>query len=237
MEIKDIIKWWKFPKATIINRNLPKTQIFPHIKNAKDKQFLIDSVQSIYMLANFKTDNTQIPNYKSDDELYTEIWFYYVKTKKSGESEKIFKILTGLIPYPLVILTDEADGFTLYTGKFKRLTNDYLKLENIYPSPIFKYEEANSILDKLTIEEIQHQNFKVFYDGVRDELTRNLAIEQYGEVAQDITAATKDQLDKLNKSIETLRSQIKHEKQLNRKIDMQMQMRQLKNELQSILDQ
>lgn len=77
METKDIIKWWKFPNATIINRNLPKTQIYPHMQSVADKQFLQNSVQSIYVLANLKSANTNIATYEDDKELYQEIQFLY----------------------------------------------------------------------------------------------------------------------------------------------------------------
>lgn len=237
METKNIVKWWFFPKATIINKNLPKIQIFPHMKNAKDKQFLTDSVQSIYMLANFKSENTNILSFESEDELYTEIWFYYVKTKEKGNSEKIFKLLSSLIPYPLVVLTDEIEDFTLYTGRFERQPNNFLKLKNIYPSPIYNIDSAESVLADLDLSELPRQNFKVFYDGLRDELAKQLAANQYGVESDGITADKKDQLDILNKQIEALKMQVKKEKQLNRKIDLQMQLKKAKDELKKLLEQ
>lgn len=235
METKDIVKWWGIPKATIINKNLPKKQLFPHIKSVKEKQFLIDSVQSVYMLANFKTDNTNIPPFESVDELYIEIWFYYVKAKEKGNAEKIFKLLASLIPYPLVVLTEESQTFTLYTGRFERQVNNYLKLENSYPSRVFKSEEVELVLRNVVLSELPRQNFKVFYDGLRDELTKQLAVEQYGGETSDITADEKDQLDELSKQIDSLRRKIKKEKQLNQKIDMQMQLKKLKDELQNLI--
>lgn len=236
METKDIIKWWGFPKATVINRNLPKTQIFPHIKNVKDKHFLTGSVQSIYMLANFKTDNTNISVYESDEELYQEIWFYYVKTKEQGDSEKIYRLLSALIPYPIVVLTDEPENFTLYTGRFEKLSTGYLKLLSVYPSPVYKGEEVESVLKKLVLSELPHQNFKVFYDGLRDELATQLAKSLYGKGVGEITSDTKDQLDELNHQIEVLRNKIKKEKQLNRKIGMQVQLKKLKDLLRELIN-
>ena len=237
METKNIVKWWLFPKATIINKNLPKIQIFPHMKNAKDKQFLTDSVQSIYMLANFKSENTNILSFESEDELYTEIWFYYVKTKEKGNSEKIFKLLSSLIPYPLVVLTDEIEDFTLYTGRFERQPNNFLKLKNIYPSPIYNIDSAESVLADLDLSELPRQNFKVFYDGLRDELAKQLAANQYGVEPDGITPAKKHQLDILNKQIEASNMKVTTEKQLNRKIDLQMQLKKAKDELKKLLEQ
>lgn len=237
METKDIIKWWNFPSATIINRNLPKTQIYPHMKNAADKQFLQDSVQSIYMLASLKTDNTHIAVYEDDKELYQEIQFLYVKTKDKGDSTKIYKMLAHLIPYPLVILTDELDSFTIYTGRFEKLSTGFLKLVNVYPSPVYQDENLEEVLQQISLIDLPRQNLKTFYDGLRDEIATATAKSQYGEAVGNITGEEKDQLDALKKQIEDLRGQIKKERQLNRKIDMQMKLKKLKDELSSKINQ
>ena len=237
LETKDIIKWWKFPSATIINRNLPKTQIYPHMKNTADKQFLQDSVQSIYMLASLKTDNTHIAVYEDDKELYQEIQFLYVKTKDKGDSTKIYKMLAHLIPYPLVILTDGPDSFTIYTGRFEKLSTGFLKLVNVYPSPVYQDENLEEVLQQISLIDLPRQNLKTFYDGLRDEIATATAKSQYGEAVGNITGEEKDQLDALKKQIEDLRGQIKKERQLNRKIDMQMKLKKLKDELSSKINQ
>lgn len=237
METKDIIKWWKFPSATIINRNLPKTQIYPHMKNAADKQFLQDSVQSIYMLASLKTDNTHIAVYEDDKELYQEIQFLDVKTKDKGDSTKIYKMLAHLLPYPLVILADEPDSFTIYTGRFEKLSTGFLKLVNVYPSSVYQDENLEEVLQQISLIDLPRQNLKTFYDGLRDEIATATAKSQYGEAVGNINGEEKDQLDALKKQIEDLRGQIKKERQLNRKIDMQMKLKKLKDELSSKINQ
>lgn len=237
LETKDIIKWWKFPSATIINRNLPKTQIYPHMKNTADKQFLQDSVQSIYMLASLKTDNTHIAVYEDDKELYQEIQFLDVKTKDKGDSTKIYKMLAHLLPYPLVILADEPDSFTIYTGRFEKLSTGFLKLVNVYPSSVYQDENLEEVLQQISLIDLPRQNLKTFYDGLRDEIATATAKSQYGEAVGNITGEEKDQLDALKKQIEDLRGQIKKERQLNRKINMQMKLKKLKDELSSKINQ
>ena len=203
------------------------------MKNTADKQFLQDSVQSIYMLANLKTDNTNIAVYEDDKELYQEIQFLYGKTKDKGDSTKIYKMLSHLIPYPLVILIDEPDSFTIYTGRFEKLSTGFLKLVNVYPSPVYQDENLEEVLQQISLIDLPRQNLKTFYDGLRDEIATATAKSQYGEAVGNITGEEKDQLDALKKQIEDLRGQIKKERQLNRKIDMQIKLKKLKDELSS----
>lgn len=207
------------------------------MKNAADKQFLQDSVQSIYMLASLKTDNTHIAVYEDDKELYQEIQFLYVKTKDKGDSTKIYKMLAHLLPYPLVILADEPDSFTIYTGRFEKLSTGFLKLVNVYPSSVYQDENLEEVLQQISLIDLPRQNLKTFYDGLRDEIATATAKSQYGEAVGNITGEEKDQLDALKKQIEDLRGQIKKERQLNRKIDMQMKLKKLRDELSSKINQ
>ena len=207
------------------------------MKNAADKKFLQDSVQSIYMLASLKTDNTHITVYEDEKELYQEIQFLYVKTKDKDDSTKIYKMLAQLIPYPLVILTEESDGFTIYTGRFEKLSTGFLKLVNVYPSLVYQDENLEEVLQQISLIDLPRQNLKTFYDGLRDEIATATAKSQYGEAVANITGEEKDQLDALKKQIEDLRGQIKKERQLNRKIDMQMKLKKLKDELSSKINQ
>ncbi|WP_423479839.1 DUF4391 domain-containing protein (plasmid) [Ligilactobacillus salivarius] len=236
METKNIIKWWNFPSATIINKNLPKTQIYPYIKKVEDKKLLQDSVQSIYILANIQTNNTHIEVYEDNKELYQEIQFFYVKMKKKDESKKVYKLLAHLIPYPLVVLIDESKNFSIYTGRFEKLSNGFLKLVSIYASPFYKADDLKEVLKQLSLADFPKNNMKEFYDGLRDKIVTITVKVQYGEEVDNITSEKKDQLDNLQNQIEHLRKCIKKERQLNRKIDMQMKLKKLKDELSNKLN-
>ncbi|MGL5550319.1 MAG: DUF4391 domain-containing protein [Culicoidibacterales bacterium] len=231
------MKWWGFPRATIINRNLPKTQIYPHMKNAADRQFLQDSVKSICLLASIKTDNTHIAVYEDDKEIYQEIQFLYVKTKDKDESTKIYKLLAQLIPYPLVILTDEPDSFTIIAGRYEKLSTGFLKLISVYASPNYQDENLEEVLQQINLINLPRVNLKTFYCGLVNEVATATAKEQYGETVGYITGKKKDQLDVIKKQIKDLRSQIMKERQLNRKIELQMKLKKLKDEFSNMIKQ
>ncbi|WP_225354235.1 DUF4391 domain-containing protein [Lacticaseibacillus saniviri] len=70
---------------------------------------------------------------------------------------------------------------------------------------------------------------------MQSEITQQLTAVQFGVRAETVTTYEKDRLDELSKRIETLRKKIKGERQLNRKIEMQMELKKRKDELQSVL--
>lgn len=230
LETKDIIKWWNFPRATIINRNLPKASTYSHIRNQAEKHYLQDNVKSIYVLANFKTANTNIPQFENDNEQYQEVQFLYVRAKREIDLKKNYKVLLDLIPYPLVILTEEPNGYTICTGKFEKLSNGFLKLLKIYPSQVYNIKNLQFALQEFSLNNLPNQNFKTFYNGLSDEIATSLARKQYGEKISNVTREEKDELDDLKKQIKNLKVQIKREHQLNRKVDMQMRKKQLEDQ-------
>ncbi|UQS81817.1 DUF4391 domain-containing protein [Bombilactobacillus folatiphilus] len=239
METKDIIKWWDLPQATVINRNFPKVKITPQLKKAKDKQFLVDMVQSIYMLADFKTDNTNIPSYESNEELYQELWFFYVKSKYDNEGEAIYRLLASVVPYPIVVLLEQDQVFVIYLGRFEKLAKGYLKLLSVYESPCYQLEKAEQVLNSLSLADLPQQNMKVLYDSLRDKIVNQYVKVDYHADINVMTGYNSELLDQvriLEKQITALRNKIKRETQLNRKVEMQMELKKLKDQLNELIE-
>lgn len=235
MEIRNFLKWWKFPKNTVVNRNLPKSQIYLHMKNSNDKAYLQEYVQSIYLLANFKTENTRIPAYESEIETFQEIQFIYLKVREGGNSEKLYKLLASLIPYPLVVIAEHEDCFVIYTGRFEKMSTGYIRLLNIYDSPLITEQELEEILNQLSILVLPSQNLKVLYEALRDTIVNFKVKRQYTTFEGKLDSVQKDRIDELNVEINKMKNAIKKEKQINRKVEYQVKLRKLKQELNDIL--
>ncbi|WP_338155274.1 DUF4391 domain-containing protein [Latilactobacillus sakei] len=109
-------------------------------------------------------------------------------------------------------------------------TNNFLKLVNVYPSPEYQKDNLQQVLESLSLADLSKQNLKTLYDDLRQLLTTQLAQQQYDQQIEVISINQKDELDQLNQMIETVKIKIRKEKQLNRKIDMQMQLHGLKQQ-------
>ena len=103
-----------------------------------------------------------------------------------------------------------------------------MNLINIYSSPKYSESDFNCVLQKLTLKDLPNNNFKEFYDGLCNQVVTLEAREHYSKRLNTITREEKDQLDDLSSQIEKLRTKIKREHQINRKIDMQMKLTALK---------
>lgn len=236
MDTKEIIKFWHFPSETIINKNIPKLQIYKHLKSNDEKNYLQDKVKSIYLLASYKTNNTNIPKFESEQELYSEIEFFYIEAKQALNKEKVYKILTKTIPYPLVILFEENDRFIFYFGKFSKLSNGFLKLEQFYNSLDYDENQIRSILSKLNFSKLDNINFKVLYESMISILSTDAIKNNYEKDVKSISGEDKNRIDELNKEISDLKKDISKEHQINLKIEMQMKRKVLEEEINNILN-
>ncbi len=235
MKVNDIIKFWNLDKETIINRNLPKVQIYSALNKTKDKEFIQKTIQSIYLIANYKPENTRIPLYESDFESYQEIQFMHIKVRKDNSEKNVFKILSEIIPYPLISIIQNNEQFVIMTGRYEKLSNGYLRLIQSYSSPIYSTDEIENVLSIYNLNNYKKYNLKLFYDDLRDDISTQTIREEYDKEVQ-ISSEEKDKLDSIKKEINILSNKISKERQLNKKIELQVKLKKSKDELEMIIN-
>lgn len=235
MKVNDIIKFWNLDKETVINRNLPKVQIYSALKRTTDKEFIQKTIQSIYLIANYKPENTRIPLYESDLESYQEIQFMYIKVRKDNSEKKTFKILSEIIPYPLISIIQNNEQFIIMTGRYEKLSNGYLRLIQSYSSPIYSTDEIENVLSIYNLNDYSKYNLKLFYDNIRDDISTQKIREEFDSEVQ-ISSEEKDEIDNLKKEINILSNKMSKERQLNKKIELQVKLKKQKDELKMILN-
>lgn len=236
MEIKQIIRAWDFPKNTIINRNLPKATLYKQMMDAKKKEFLQNSVQTIYWMASYKTDNTNIKLFSSDEELYTEVEFIYVQVRNDDVSDKVYKTIAELIPYPLVVLMEDPNKLHIVSGRYERKTGNVLRLTKVYKSSDYNEVAIIQFLNKLTLKNLPKSNFKVFYDTIRDIIINDEA-KARDDIDDDVLldANVSDQLNELDKLIERTKNAAKKEKQLHKAAPLYKELNKLKEQRKIML--
>ncbi|EOH95247.1 DUF4391 domain-containing protein [Enterococcus pallens] len=235
MEIVEIINAWQFPPNTLINRYLPKNDFYKHLRKTEDKRLVQKMIKRIWWLASFKSETTNIPIYESENELYTEIEFLYVQMNEQVAFDKIFQVLSNAIPYPLVVFVAFPEDCAIYTGKYERKKDDYLKLIRTYPSACFTEGEIQNTLKKLSLQNLPSLNFKVFYEGINNAVSATVVEEEFGVYKTSIDAQLKDDLERLSQEIAKLENRAKEEKQLNKKIPILLKLKNKKEEQESLL--
>jgi len=149
---------------------------------------------------------------------------------------EVYKIFAHVIPYPLVILfTDGEHSRWVLATHQKQSQTHLLKMDGI-----FEVDETISfgqIEDYLSFEKMNKLNLKAFYTSWIEQLLQIELQVKYG-IQSNITLENNilQKLTELDRQIDSLVSQAKREKQMNRRIALQVEASKLKSTKQALIE-
>ena len=195
------------PKSTEVAKQLPKKAIYAKFQmNHAEKEKFDADISKIYIANEISPMTIHI----AKGENVASIYLLQVVLKRKQFTEKTLVTLTKLIDQNMILLLEYEDECKLAVFRTKLL-----------PSPWQPKEKCTIQLKGLDL----------------DSVWENLII-QIGDITvqQDHTLdeqiATDDRAEKLKKEIAKLESKIRKEKQLNRQMKLNCELKKLKKELE-----
>lgn len=236
MNEAQLLKAIGLPKATQILKTLPYNQLENKLTTAQ-KKIIADHVVSrgIRILATIQTSNTNIATYESDTERYDSIVFLAVNVQDLKKSTQIYKVFASVMPNPLVILFfDETNTKWLFATHEKK-KEGFLATNTLYEvdeSVTVEKVEAN-----LHFDHFDKTNLKTFYESWIEQLYQ---IELKARYNMDTPITLQNNvLEKLvvmDEQIEYLVGEAKREKQLNKRIALQMEANKIKEQKAKLME-
>lgn len=204
-----------FPKRSIVDSNIPKSKIYVNINaTQKIKDLFIKEVDKIRW--EYKVSNVTVN--LSANKLVKEFQIFSIYQRNEKLPESILKYIDKSIPSPIIYQL-------IYNNKLKysvSVKND--KSKNYYYSKSFDIGSPKSELPVvLDIESLYYEITKQIIDAP---VKKNISIEETIEVAEQIKTKEKD--------LDTLTKKLKTEKQFNRKVELNSQIKNIEKELEEI---
>lgn len=237
MNEEQLLKSMQLPKSTYVLRTFPYNKMEAQL-NAAQKKIISEHVipRGIRLLAIISPNNTNIPKYDDENERFEEIHFYWIQVQNIKKAVAVYKVFAQIMPYPLVILfTDDKHSCWVLATHTKQKQTHLLNVEQIYNSDeIIPLEE---IMGDLRFTEMENLNIKTIYHSWIKQLLQIELKYRYG-IHRDITLENNilQQLKDIDKQIEQLVNQAKREKQINKRIALQLEANKLKNAKQAIIE-
>lgn len=151
MNIINICNAVNLPKKVIVNKEIPKYILNEHIESIKYRSILERNISKVNIIADLKEDNIDIKPYYSDQELFVEIFYLFIEIKNYCELSEVFKFISEIIPYPLIIIFKFEYDFIIYMGDFTRKSDNFLKLTKMFHSTTMNEEDLRLMLNNLPI--------------------------------------------------------------------------------------
>lgn len=241
MNTSNLIKELGIPKAAIIDRNFPKKMLYQNPSlSSYDKDLIQNGMSRLRWLGSIKETNTNIPKYEDDTVLYEEIQYFLLEVNNQKVAEKIGEILFKCIPYPQVLIVS-FEGKRQYQMALTRKNTADTNLVIVEKVYVSTWES----IKVLSIEEIcwyhylnhKKTNLKEYYES----LLAKMLINTFDISPRESEIGTKeviqifDEVQTLNEKIKKIMRLVKSEKQLNKRIELQLQLTQLKNKQKRLI--
>ena len=212
-------------KTTEFNRRISKAKFYKNINITTSlKRLFVDQVKNIYWRNKIASTTTNL----SEGKYVIEIEVFEINLNSSQVDIDLFKFIDSVIPYHILYILE-------YNGKYQAWIG---------------YKETTDIEDKIyKVDRYYHTNWCeeteliVKLEGLNlDDVYENLVRQIAGDKLQsDNSTRTLKQSVKRDKEIETLQKQInilqnkmRKEKQLNKQMEINTELKKLRSALEKI---
>lgn len=213
------------PQSTEFNKRIPKQKFYENLTvSASLKQSFVDQIKTIYWRNKIAASTVNI----AEGNDVEEIEVFEIKLTGERIDEGILKQMDKEIPYHILFLLEFNGKYQAWIG-YKEETqsgSNAFKINSYYHTDWMDEYELPVKMEGLSI------------DAVYENFVRQIAGEQLGEA--NAGESLKDSVEKdlqkqaLEKQIATLKSKMKKEKQFNKKIELNNEIKKLNIELEDL---
>lgn len=213
------------PKTTEFNKRIPKQKFYENIDVSPAlRKVFVEQVNTIYWKNKIAISTTNL----AEGREVTEIEVFEIRLNASVLDEGLLRQIDREIPYHILFLLEFQGKYQAWIG-YKEATlsgNKAFKVNGYYHTDWLSEEELPLKLTGLSLDEV-YENF------VRQIAGDKLKIEVVGQSLKE-SVERDDQKQELQKQIITLQSKIRKEKQLNKQMQMNNELKKLKIELEDL---
>ena len=252
MILQDLIAALELPISSRVDQRIPKKLLVENgAPAAADKRNINDGIDEIQWVASLKSSTIGVPEYRDEIREYLEITVLHIALRSGAKAARIAKLTHRAVPYPLILLLTAQDQLMLSMAHIRWAQNEAGKVV-LDGEPVAVVLAEDSIpagilpafLRALSIARQPRTNLKALYQGWLDTLTACQAAQITGAFTRSETeeqaalrrAALQD-YQRLEAEGARLRSLAANEKQLARRVEMNIELQRLQRKLEKATQQ
>lgn len=215
------------PKSTIVNRKIPKQKCYENLMVSPAlKRVFVEQIKSITWTNKIAASTTNLLEGKT----VSEVEIFELQLTRPTLDVSVLRQIDKEIPYHIVFLLSFNDKYQLWIAyKEAALSGkNAFKVDMYYHTEWLPEKELPLVIEGLSIDQI-YENFVRQISGDALKTTTGGESESLKEsVERD------KQIQLLQKQIDVLQMKICREKQLNRQMELNSELKRLKRELQEL---
>ena len=213
------------PKTTEFNRRIPKQKFYENMDISPTlKKVFVEYVKIIYWKNKIAVSTTNLAAGKD----VTELEVFEIRLNSPITDDNLLRQIDRQIPYHILFILEYENKYQAWIG-YKEAAmsgNNAFKVSGYYHTEWLEEDKLTLNMEGLNLDAV-YENY------VRQIAGDRLQIEIAGEsLKESIERDEKRQL--LQKQIDVLTARIRKEKQLNKQLEMNNQLKKLKKEYERI---
>ena len=213
------------PKTTEFNKRIPKQKFYENMDISPAlKKIFVEQVRIIYWKNKIAASTT---NLAAGTDV-TELEVFEVRLSSPVLDDSLLRQIDKEIPYHILFLLEYQGKYQAWIGYKEAAAsgNKAFKVNGYYHTEWLAEDELPLKLEGLNVD-VVYENF------VRQIAGDKLKTEAAGESLKE-SVARDEQKQALQKQIATLQAKIRKEKQLNKQMQMNSELKKLKKELEAM---
>lgn len=213
------------PKSTEFNKRIPKQKFYENMDISPAlKKIFIEQIRIIYWKNKIAASTT---NLAAGTDV-TELEVFEIRLNSPVLDDSLLRQIDKEIPYHILFLLEYQGKYQAWIGYKEAAAsgNKAFKVNGYYHTEWLSEDELPLKLEGLNVDAV-YENF------VRQIAGDKLKTEAAGESLKE-SVARDEQKQTLQKQIATLQAKIRKEKQLNKQMQMNIELKKLKKELEAM---
>lgn len=247
MNADTVIAALALPDQTRVDQRVPKKLLMENgAPTAADRRLIQDGVEEIRWIAALKPTTTGIPAFRDDTRDYLEIAVLTAGFRAGAKSLRLTELIHRAIPYPVFFATDFAGEVTVSAAhlRFAQGTGGGTVLEDAVSCAALGPEVpgAAAFLASLPLSAQPAQSLFTIYHGWLERITALRATQVTGSfIVAESPGDTADrraalaEYARLTRDLTALRLRAGREKQLNRRVELNLDSKRVEASLAALL--
>lgn len=215
------------PPTTVFGRRIPKQKFYENLSITPIlRRVFIDQISTVIWQNKIAASTANI----TQGENVTELEVFEIRLSASELDQSVLQLIDREIPYHILfVLTHEgqAQAWIGYKEAAQSGTNAF-KVSAYYHTPWMAENQLSLRMEGTTTDTI----YENFVRQIAGDALRPAGSKQTVSLGQAVADA--QQREKLQKQIDALQKKVDKERQFNRRMELNTQLKQLKKELEDI---
>lgn len=213
------------PKTTEFNKRIPKQKFYENINVTPAlRRIFIDQIKVIYWRNKIAPSTMNLEAGAN----VTEIEVFEVKLNSAPLDISVLRQMDKEIPYHIVFLLEYEGKYQAWTAYKEKAgsSNNAFKVDTYYHTDWLPENELTLKIDGLNMDAV--------YENYVRQIAGDALRAAAGEEPETLKEAVErdKQIQQLQKQIDILQTKVRREKQLNRQMELNAELKKLKKELE-----